>query len=310
MERLVIPVLTTAAADVISDLAGRPDLEVVAVAVDVGHGLGLDALRDVALGAGARRCHVIDRLETLASAVCWPALRAGALVVPGEPVLTALSMPVVAETTAEICRHEHATSVAVWADDPPDRQRLRALLRDLAPTLGLVSIASGAAAVATANLWARVVPDGPDTGRASRPAAAGAADLRIGFERGHPMSLSGVAMTPAELIDSLATIASAHGAGTWIAQGEGVPVRTWTVHAPAALALQCAFEALTARVLDARTREMAATVAEAYAAIVRDGAWFSPVRAGLDAFVDRVLDPVTGQVRLRIVDGRIEVEDA
>ena len=53
---------------------------------------------------------------------------------------------------------------------------------------------------------------------------------------------------------------------------------------------------------------MAATVAEAYAAVVRDGQWFSPVRAGLDAFVDRVLDPATGDVRLRVVNGRIEVD--
>ncbi len=134
MERLVIPVLSTAAADVIADLAARPELDVVAVAVDVGHGIGLDALRDVALVAGARRCHVVDRLETLASSVCWPALRAGALGVPGEPVLTALSMPVVAEAVAEICRYEHAGSVAVWADGPRDRQRLRALLRDVAPS--------------------------------------------------------------------------------------------------------------------------------------------------------------------------------
>ncbi len=72
---------------------------------------------------------------------------------------------------------------------------------------------------------------------------------------------------------------------------------------PAAL-----IENLTADRFDVPTREMATTVAEGYAAVVRDGAWFSPVRAGLDAFVDRVLDPVSGEVRLRVVDGRIEVD--
>jgi len=59
---------------------------------------------------------------------------------------------------------------------------------------------------------------------------------------------------------------------------------------------------------DPPTREMATMVAECYAAVVRDGTWFSPVRAGLDPFVDRVLDPATGEVRLRAVDGRIEVD--
>jgi len=303
MERLVIPVLTPAAADVITDLAARPGLEVVAVAIDVGTGTALEALRDVALVAGARRCHVVDCLEPLAAGVLWPALRAGALGVAGPPVLTALSMPAVAETVAEICRHEQATSSAVWADDPGDRQRLRALLKAVAPALGLVAVTAAAPLAATANAWARVEPAG-DGEAAPRPLAAGVAEVRIGFERGHPVSLNDVAMTPGELIDSLATIIRAHGAGTWTVRGDG---RAWTVHAPAALALHLACEALTAPLFDAPTSAMATTVAEAYAAVVRDGQWFSPVRAGLDAFVDRVLDPATGDVRLRVVDGRIEV---
>lgn len=305
MERLVFPVLTPSAAEGLAPLAARPGLEVIAVAIDVGSGVGLDGLRDMALVAGAVRCHVVDTVDTLAASVCVPALRAGALAVPGEPVLTALSMPVVAETVVDICRHEQATTVGVWADDPADRRRLRALLKALAPTLGLVSVTGGAGGVATANLWARLEPADLS---AAAPAATvrGAADVRIGFERGVPVALSGVTMTPAALIESLATITGAHGAGTW--QARGAEGGVWTVHAPAALALQTAFDALIADRFDAPTGEMAITVAEGYAAVVRDGAWFSPVRAGLDAFVDRVLDPVSGEVRLRVVDGRIEVD--
>jgi len=307
MERLVMPVLTPAAADVIADLAARPGLEIVAVAIDVGGGTALEALRDVALVAGARRCHVVDRLEPLAAGVLWPALRAGALGVPGPPVLTALSMPVVAEAVAEICRHEQATGSAVWADDPRDRQRLRALLKAVAPSVGLVAVTSAASGGATANAWARIAPvgDGDGAAAAPPPVAAGRADVRLGFERGYPVSLNDVAMTPGELIDSLATIMRAHGAGTWTVRGDG---GAWTVQAPAALALHLAREALTAPRFDAPTSAMAATVAEAYAAVVRDGQWFSPGRAGLDAFVDRVLDPATGDVRLRVVNGRIEVD--
>lgn len=305
MERLVIPVLTPAAADVVAELAARPDLEVVAVAVDVGSGIGMDALRDVALGAGARRCHVVDRREALASSVLWPALRAGALNVAGEPVLVALSMPAVAEATADVCRHERATSVAVWAEDARDRRRLRALLKALAPGLGLVAVTTGRPPTGAGNLWARLEADTP--GRAPAARAASTAAVSIGFERGQPASLSGVAMTPAELIDSLATIARGHGVPPWTTSDEAAPPRQWVVHAPAALALQRAMAAFTARVFDAPTSEMAATVADAYAAVVRDGTWFSPVRAGLDAFVDRVLDAATGEVHLRVTDGRIEV---
>ena len=306
MERLVIPVLTPAAAATVADLAARRELEIVAVAIDVGSGASLEALRDLALASGARRCHVVDAIDTLAGSICWPVLRAGALAAPGEPVLTALTMPVVAETVVEICRLEDATAIGVWAETPGDRQRLRALLKALAPMLGLVSV-SGAGAAATANLWARVVPaDGPAA--PARGTLPGAAEVRIGFERGVPVALSGVTMTPAALIESLATITGAHGAGSWQVRAGGPGGGAWVVQAPAALALQVAFDALTADRFDPPTREMADTVAESYAAVVRDGTWFSPVRAGLDAFVDRVLDPATGEVRLRVVDGRIEVD--
>jgi argininosuccinate synthase len=197
--------------------------------------------------------------------------------------------------------------VGVWADDPADRRRLRALLKALAPALGLVSVSGGTGSAMTANVWARVTP--MDAGAASPPVMGrGAAEVRVGFERGVATALSGVTMTPAQLIESLATITRAHGAGTWQLRGAGRESGSWTVQAPAALALQTAFDALTADRFDPPTSEMATTVAEGYAAVVRDGAWFSPVRAGLDAFVDRVLGPVSGEVRLRVVDGRIEVD--
>lgn len=60
--------------------------------------------------------------------------------------------------------------------------------------------------------------------------------------------------------------------------------------------------------LDVRTTAFAATVAAEYATIVRDGLWFTALRAGLDAFVDRVLAPATGDVTMRIRRGDIEVQ--
>lgn len=326
MDRLLIPVLTVAAAEVLAVLARRPGLEIVAVVVDVTGDRGLDAVHQAALDAGARRCHVVDKHEELADAVLWPALRAGSLGVPGEPVLTALSVPVVAEAVVEISRREQATGVAVWLDDLRDRQRLRALVRDLAPTLGLVAVTAPAGATiasvgshvgversasgqgrsgVTRNLWARIDTRGSGT-PAVRPEAA-FVDLRIGFARGVPMSLNGVTLAPAALIQRLDAVVGGAGAGAWTVRGSA-SAASWHVQAPAALALAMAMETLTARTFDARTAEVAATMAEAYAEVIRDGAWFSPVRAALDAFVDRVLAAAAGEVGLRIVNGRIEVQ--
>jgi argininosuccinate synthase len=156
MDRLVIPVLTSSAADAIAEACAHGGLEVVGVVLDIGATAGLDGLRDLALAAGARRCHVVDVRDAVAEQACWPALRAGALGVPGEPIVGALALPAVAETLVEIARHEGAASVAPWADAIRDRQRLHALVRGVAPTMGVVTLAAAARPAAMRNLWASV----------------------------------------------------------------------------------------------------------------------------------------------------------
>jgi argininosuccinate synthase len=306
MDRLILPVLTSAAGAAIADLAAR-DLEVIAVAIDLGGGAALDAVRDAALSAGARRCHVVDRREALAEGVLWPALRCGALAAPGAPIHTALSMPVVAAVVAEIAVHEAASAVAVWADDPLDRQRLRALLKSVAPTAGLVAVTGGSAAAGARNLWASVVPaaDGPAPDAAPAASSGGGARVTLGFERGLPVQVSGVSMPPAEIIESVATIAAAHGVGPFTVR-DAESSRAWTVDAPGAVVLQAAMRIVTARVVDARTADLLDGLASAYADLVRDGAWHSPARAGIEAAVDRVLAAATGDVTLTITEGRIQ----
>ena len=140
MERIVVPVLTADAAAAVSDLAARPGTTVVAVAIDVGQAVPLEELREIALAAGALRCHAFERRDRLADAYLWPALRAGIVGVAGEPVLTALSAPCVADAVVEVARLEQATAVAAAAAGARERQRLLAALRDLAPDLGVVAV--------------------------------------------------------------------------------------------------------------------------------------------------------------------------
>ena len=52
----------------------------------------------------------------------------------------------------------------------------------------------------------------------------------------------------------------------------------------------------------------AAAVAAEYATPVRDGLWFTVLRAGLDAFVELALAPVMGNVTMRVAHGDIEVQ--
>lgn len=304
-ERIVVPVTSVDGADAVSDLVRRPDTEVIAVAIDIGQAAPLDQLHDVAIGAGALRCHVFDRRERLAERYLWPALRAGLLGVAGEPVVTALSAPCVAEVVVEVARLELATAVAAAAPGRRERQRLLAALRDLGPEFGVVTVGGGRDADAERNLWARVEPIAGGEPPSSGASTAGPAHLVVTVEHGLPVALNRVAMAPAEIVDSLTTIARGHGVTPQVTRdADG---RRWRVHAAAAETLHRACSAVADRTCDDATMSFAAAAAEAYAGLVRDGHWFTPLRGGLDAFAAHVLDTASGEVTMTMQHGRIEV---
>ena len=60
--------------------------------------------------------------------------------------------------------------------------------------------------------------------------------------------------------------------------------------------------------MDDATRTFAVDAAETYAQVVRDGHWFTRLRGGLDAFAAHVLEDASGEVRMTMQQGRIEVE--
>jgi argininosuccinate synthase len=296
----------------VAALARRGATDVIAAALDLGQGAALDELRDVALGAGALRCHVFELRERLAAAFLWPALRAGALGIAGEPVVTALSAPCVAEAAVTVARLEHATAVAACATGVRGRQRLLAALRDLAPDLGVVTAGGVVDAADERNLWGRVRALAADEKAPileAPVARRAAARVVVTIERGVPVALNQVAMAPVEIVDSLATLARDHALpGQIVDGGAEDPGRRWLVHAPAAIALHRACAAVAEQMLDARTQAFAAEAGREYAALVRDGRWFTPLRGGLDAFAAHIGEGVGGEVRMALDAGRIEVE--
>ena len=310
MERIVVPFTSVDAADAVSDLIRGHTTEVVAVAVDLGQAVALDQLRSVALAAGAVRCHVFDHRERLAARFLWPALRAGAIGVSGEPVVTALSAPCVAETLVDVARLEGAAAIVATAPGPRERQRLLAALRDLAPGLGIVTAAGARGPGDERNIWARV--RGLD--RAEAPAlddapTASAARLVVSIAHGWPVALNGVAMPPDGIVDSLATIARVQGVAADVAAGDAdAPGQRWLVHAPAAVALDRACAAVAGRTLDEAARTFAGEAAATYARLLRDGHWFTRLRGGLDAFAAHLFEAASGDVTMTIGERRIEVE--
>jgi argininosuccinate synthase len=292
-------------------LREQAGVEIVTVTMDVGQGADLEEIRDRALSDGARRAHVLDVREELARDWFMPVLRAGAI--RALPSSMALARPLVARTLVDIAEIEHAAAVADGSLAGANVGLLRAVAAQRGAAVAVVAPAReldlspvdarGYAAArrlpfrdpggtgGERRLWRRPLPTPAD--RTETPAVAAsrsgrAASIELSFERGTPVAINRVTMTPLELIASLDTIAGAHRI-----RGD----------APAAVVLHAAHQALEALVMSPDLARFAALATAAYADAMAQDAFFSPLRAALDAFVDSAQEPVTGSVDVRLEDG-------
>ena len=72
---------------------------------------------------------------------------------------------------------------------------------------------------------------------------------------------------------------------------------------PGGTVLQAALRGLEELVLDRETRHERDRLSLKFAELVYDGRWFTPVRAALSAFFDKVAEPLTGDVGVRLHKG-------
>lgn len=321
-------------------LADRHGADVVAVTLDVGQATDMVEIRDRALAAGAVRAHVIDARDQFVRDFVWPALRADALSDGRYPMATGLSRPLIASKLVEVARIEGSEIVA-HGSIGRDRVRIEQPLRSLDRTLQPIACAAGvtepqlaedaerlglaapspAADRVDDNMWGRTVgrsaddasqepPEGVFKASRALPQAPGTpAVVAIAFERGTPTGINGVAMTPAELIDSLSTIAGEHGVGRFDRvknRADGTRSRV-LYEAPAAAVLHDARRELERMASSEGLNRFSPGVAAAYAGIIGRGEWFDRLRLGLDAYVLSTQEGVTGTVRVRLFKGNAHI---
>lgn len=247
-------------------LSRTHDGEVVTVTLDLGQGDDLAALRARALSCGVARAHVLDAREDLARQCLLPSLDGHPLGGDRYPLIGDLARPLVARTLVDIARIEATQRVAhvsradafdtlLHAIDPGLDIRRPAQewnftaddLVDCARRWGVPVPAAGHPDIEQ-NLWGRMTSWTDVPGSAGRPRAeawpAEPASLAIGFTDGVPTSVNGVALSPAELVESLALIAGRHGVGQLQARRDG---RYFVYDAPAALVLHAAHAAARGR---------------------------------------------------------------
>ena len=282
-------------------LAERYGAEIITVTMDLGQGKELlEEIRDRSLATGALRAHVVDVRDEFARSYIVRALKAGFLGGAEAAAPAALSRPLVAQKLVTIAHIEQATAVA--HGDADGNAALEMTVGSLDPALTVL---------APAGEWGMTLSQQADYARERgvvAGASAGAFDDRyagarspidvagepasvdVAFERGVPVAINGVVMPLLDLLASLEIIAGVHGVGRLAA-------------------LHVAHQALQRATLDEAAAAFSNDVAEEYRRILRNGAWFAPMREALDAYVDKIHERITGTVRLTLVKGDCTVVD-
>jgi argininosuccinate synthase len=319
--------LTTSVA--IPWLRDRLGTEVITVTVDVGQGRELAAVRERALALGAVRAHVIDARDEFVRDFVEPGLRAGLFVESHLERTVQVAQPLIARRLIDLARMESASTVVFGGSrSASSRGAIAALapgvrvislleddefaahdLRSLAARYSVDAPSSGGSHV-DATLFGRVVQTADGTERedvftltrAAVDSPSTPAVVDIDFVSGVPVRTNGVEMSLGEMIESLETIAGAHGVGRDMESDPQV-----AVEAPAALVLQTAHQVLTAAALGNDLATMTTKLATVYADLLTSGRWFSDVREAIDEFVNVLRARMTGRVRLQLVRGTLTV---
>ena len=328
-------------------LADKYDAEVVAVTMDLGQGKELDDVRERAMAIGAVRAHVVDVREEFAREYILPALQAGAIYEGKYPLATALGRPLIAKKLVEIAAIEDAEMIAHGCTGKGnDQVRMDVSARALNPAIGVVAPARewgmtrpdeieyahahGIPVPASvdnpystdANLWGRSIECGvledpwtepPEDIYTLTKSPTETPDVpayvEIEFEAGVPTKVNGVAMPLTELINSLETIAGAHGVGRIdMVENRLVGIKSREIYeAPAAAVLHTAHRELEAMVVPRDLERLKHDLGRTYADLVYNGLWFTATREAIDAFVGKVQERVTGTTRVKLFKGDCRV---
>lgn len=134
----------------------------------------------------------------------------------------------------------------------------------------------------------------------------------IGFERGVPAGLDGVALSPVAIIERLEELAGPFGIGRGIHVGDTVIGTKGRVafEAPAAEVLLTAHRELEKLVLTAKQARIKDSVAQVYGDLVHEGQHLDPVCRDIEALLLSSQARVCGDVKILLRPGSLFVEGA
>jgi argininosuccinate synthase len=322
--------------------------DVIAMVGDIGQGDDLEAVVKKAYATGASKVVVEDLRDEFLTECVFPALKAGAVYEHKYLLGTSLARPVIAKHQVNVALREGATAVAHGCTGKGnDQVRFEMAYQALAPELKVIApwrewslksredcleyaeqhgipVAASREKIHSRdrNLW-HVSHEGGELEDAANPPLAStwqmtvspqeAPDreerLKIGFEKGVPISVNGQDLDPVSIIELLNEIGSRNAIGRVdLVENRFVGIKSRGCYeTPGGTLLITAHRELEAICLDREVAHFKQHVGLKYAELVYFGLWFTPLREALDAFVESTQRDMTGAVTLSLYKGNVSI---
>jgi argininosuccinate synthase len=323
----------------------RYDAEVVTLTVNLGQpNEDWDVVVGKARDLGAVDAIIVDAREEFARDFVLPAIKANALYGGGYPLFTALGRPLIGKLAVEHARAAGCDVIAHGCTGKGnDQVRLEATIATLDPELRVLApvrewqmgreeevayarehgipLKGGSEAPPYSiddNLWGRsseggAIEDLSEPPRddvfqlVTRPEDAPDEPelLRIGFERGCPVSLGGQRLGLVELLGRVAERGRRHGVGIVDHIEDrvvGLKVRD-LYEVPAAAIILPAHRELEKLTSTIHQNNFKRALEDKWAYLCYAGLWWEPLRADLGAYMDSANEVVTGEVTVKLYKG-------
>ena len=134
-------------------------------------------------------------------------------------------------------------------------------------------------------------------------------EVTLTFEKGVPVALNGEKPGAATIVEKLNRIGGEHGIGRIdLVENRFVGMKSRGCYeTPGGTIILAAHRELEALTLDRATMHYKQKIALDYAELIYNGQWFTALREALDGFIDKTQEVVTGEVKLRLYKGHVDV---
>ncbi|MEQ8599072.1 MAG: argininosuccinate synthase [Devosia sp.] len=133
--------------------------------------------------------------------------------------------------------------------------------------------------------------------------------VKIGFEKGDAVSVNGIKLSPASLLEKLNELGGKHGVGRLdLVENRFVGMKSRGIYeTPGGTVLWHAHRGIESITLDRGAAHLKDEIMPKYAELIYNGFWYSPEREMLQALIDKSQEFVAGEVTIKLYKGSANV---